>query len=331
MISPEKSADKKVLAFRAEGDTDNDDDVNKRSIDDIDKPDKDQISEEQQKELDAFARGDIEKLRSKYLLHRFWRTARGFWRRKGGDRLAWVLPGRPPRADPAESCGRKYGINFWNRAIFDALEKHDSAKVLYLSAIFFPLAAVSVRIGMANVYARMSTQRRWRAWMADLSLADGSRTAATISSISSAAIIRIRKGGSTEDLRVATDAPVDFAVGMLHAALSALTFIVVLWTIGGALTITVGGAAVTIPGFLVIAAVLYAVVASGAMMFVGSSFVTVSEAKNQTEAEYRYPLTRVRENGESIALLGGEEEERAGIDRSLERCCGPGASFAVST
>src|SRR6185369_10619220 len=33
------------------------------------------------------------------------------------------------------------------------------------------------------------------------------------------------------------------------------------------------------------------------------------------EAEFRYTLTRVRENGESIALLGGEEEERSGIDK----------------
>jgi putative ATP-binding cassette transporter len=45
----------------------------------------------------------------------------------------------------------------------------------------------------------------------------------------------------------------------------------------------------------------------------------VSEGKNQAEADYRYQLTRVRENGESIALLGGEEEERAGIDRLLGR------------
>jgi len=43
----------------------------------------------------------------------------------------------------------------------------------------------------------------------------------------------------------------------------------------------------------------------------------VSESKNQAEAEYRYALTRVRENGESIALLGGEEEERSGIDKSF--------------
>ncbi len=41
------------------------------------------------------------------------------------------------------------------------------------------------------------------------------------------------------------------------------------------------------------------------------------ESKNQAEAEFRYTLTRVRENGESIALLGGEDEERAGIDGSF--------------
>ena len=53
------------------------------------------------------------------------------------------------------------------------------------------------------------------------------------------------------------------------------------------------------------------------MIWIGKNFVVVSEGKNQAEAEYRYALTRIRENGESIALLGGEEEERAGIDRAF--------------
>ena len=52
-------------------------------------------------------------------------------------------------------------------------------------------------------------------------------------------------------------------------------------------------------------------------MTIGRRFVQVSEDKNQAEAEYRYALTRVRENGESIALLGGEEEERDGIDKNF--------------
>jgi vitamin B12/bleomycin/antimicrobial peptide transport system ATP-binding/permease protein len=55
------------------------------------------------------------------------------------------------------------------------------------------------------------------------------------------------------------------------------------------------------------------------MVLIGRRFVSGSEAKNQTEAEYRYLLTRLRENGESIALTGGEDEERAGADRSLKK------------
>ncbi|MGX1317619.1 ABC-type uncharacterized transport system fused permease/ATPase subunit [Bradyrhizobium sp. USDA 377] len=66
-----------------------------------------------------------------------------------------------------------------------------------------------------------------------------------------------------------------------------------------------------------IAAVFYAAIASGSIMTIGRGFVQVSEDKNQAEAEYRYTLTRVRENGESIALLGGEEEERDGIDKTF--------------
>jgi vitamin B12/bleomycin/antimicrobial peptide transport system ATP-binding/permease protein len=74
-----------------------------------------------------------------------------------------------------------------------------------------------------------------------------------------------------------------------------------------------------VPGFLVISAVIYAVAASGCMTLIGRRFVAVSEAKNQSEAEMRYVLTRLRENGESIALIQGEEEEREGVDRSLSK------------
>jgi len=67
------------------------------------------------------------------------------------------------------------------------------------------------------------------------------------------------------------------------------------------------------------------------MVLIGSRFVRVSETKNQTEAEYRYVLTRLRENGESIALIHGEEEERAGVNRSLRRVVRAWSSVAAQT
>ncbi|MCK1358622.1 ABC transporter ATP-binding protein/permease [Bradyrhizobium sp. 199] len=258
---------------------------------------------------------EAEQVRKDYLLTRFRISARGFWGRSG-DRLAWpfsiglglliIL-----------TVGFQYGINVWNRAIFDAIEKRDAASVFHLTALFFPLAIGSIVLAVAQVFARMGIQRRWRAWL------------------TSSVLTRWLKNGRyyqlnlvggdhenpeyriAEDLRVATDSPVDFVAGVTAALLSAVTFIVVLWTIGGALTVTLGGSSVTIPGFLVIAAMLYAGIASGSILVIGRRFVQVSEDKNQAEADFRYTLTRVRENGESIALLGGEEEERGGIDRNF--------------
>jgi putative ATP-binding cassette transporter len=105
---------------------------------------------------------------------------------------------------------------------------------------------------------------------------------------------------------------------VITAVLSAATFIVILWAIGGAFIVHLGGMSITIPGFLVVAALIYAAAASGFMVLIGRRFIAVSESKNQAEAEYRYVLTRLRENGESIALLQGEDEERNGVDRSFK-------------
>jgi putative ATP-binding cassette transporter len=105
---------------------------------------------------------------------------------------------------------------------------------------------------------------------------------------------------------------------MVTAFLSAATFITVLWTIGGSLTFALSGGEITIPGFLVVAAVAYAVLASTSMVLIGRRFVRVSEAKNQSEAEYRYVLTRLSESGESIAVLGGEGQEREAVGEALQ-------------
>ena len=255
------------------------------------------------------------KLRRHFLLKRFWKSAAGFWR-AGGDRQSWILSALI-LLTVLLSLAASVGMNLWNRAIFDALEQRDAGTVLFWSMIYVPLLALSVAFVVTQVYARMTMQWRWRAWvnqhLLDHWLKNGRYYQLNL------------VGGDhanpeyriADDIRVATDAPVDFVTGITSAFLSAATFIVVLWTIGGALTFTLAGTEITIPGFLVIAAVLYALLASGAMVLIGRGFVTASEKKNQAEAEYRYVLTRLRENGESIAVLGGEDEERRAADQSL--------------
>src|ERR1700716_764532 len=106
---------------------------------------------------------EAEQARKDYLLTRVWSSAKGFWG-KGGDRLAWVFSIGLLILIVA-NVGFQYGINVWNRAVFDAIEKRESATVFYLTSVFFPLAIGSVLLGVAQVFARMGIQRRWRGWL----------------------------------------------------------------------------------------------------------------------------------------------------------------------
>src|SRR3954468_17528146 len=62
---------------------------------------------------------EVEQARKDYLLTRFWISARGFWG-KGGDKLAWAFSIGLLLMIIA-NVAFQYGINVWNRAIFDAI------------------------------------------------------------------------------------------------------------------------------------------------------------------------------------------------------------------
>ena len=287
-----------------------------QKLDEFSETEKSQKFEDEMKALEESGE-DTEELRRQYLLRRFWQTASGFWSVRG-PRIAWLLSGAL-LVIILFNVAASYGMNLWNRAIFDALETRNSNAVFFLSMIYFAILLASVAVNVTQVYARLTLQRRWRQWLFD-NLVDRWLTSGRyyqlnlVSGDHQNPEYRI-----ADDVRIAIESPVDFVTGMTTAFLSAVTFIVVLWTIGGALDFTIGGIHVHIPGFLVIAAVIYAAAASGSMVIIGRRFVAVSEEKNQSEAELRYVLTRLRENGESIALIQGEEEERAGVDRSLKK------------
>jgi putative ATP-binding cassette transporter len=99
----------------------------------------------------------------------------------------------------------------------------------------------------------MTLQRRWRAWLAnrltDRWIANGRYYQLNLIPGDHAN----PEHRIADDVRIATESPVDFVSGIAHALLFAATFIAVLWTIGGTLSFSVAGLQVEIPGFLVIA------------------------------------------------------------------------------
>lgn len=225
------------------------------------------------------------------LLTRFWHTASGFWR------SSLSLWGLVALLVITVLLGLlvQYRLNIWNRDFFDALERKDGPELGQQALAFVPLVVASTTIAIFGVWSRMTAQRQWRDWLSQhligrwlangrycrLHLAPGDHDNPEY---------RI-----AEDARVATDAPIDFAVGLLQSVLIAITFIHVLWVVGGDLVIKASGRLIVIPGYLVFAAVVYAILTSSAMLLIGRRLVPVVEAKNEAEAELRHAATRLRQ------------------------------------
>jgi putative ATP-binding cassette transporter len=119
-----------------------------------------------------------------------------------------------------------------------------------------------------------------------------------------------------EDINMFIDRTLSISVGLLSAIVTLCSFVVILWALSAAAPLHLFGASFTIPGYLVWAALLYAVVGTTLTHLIGWPLVSLNFRQQRFEADFRFNLVRVRENSEQIALLGGESAER---ERLLDR------------
>jgi putative ATP-binding cassette transporter len=248
-------------------------------------------------------------------LRRFFQSASGYWTSQPA-REAWIVT-TSLVVVVLVSLGITYSINLWNRSFFDAIEAKNTAIATHQAILFPALVGAYLVLCVFGMWARMTLQRTWRAWLNEHILARW---------LNKSRFYKLELMGGdhknpehriNDDLRIATEMPVDFVTGFMTALLSAVTFLGILWMVGGSLAVQALGLQVKIPGFLVIAAFLYALLANGSMLAIAFRFIPITQQKNQAEAEYRYALTRVRENAESIALLGGGAAEQGRLGQSF--------------
>ncbi|MBN9436732.1 ABC transporter ATP-binding protein/permease [Bosea sp. (in: a-proteobacteria)] len=250
-------------------------------------------------------------------MRQFFRVALRFW--TGESRLrAWTLT-LLVLFFVAAQLGAAVGVNGWNRLFFDALEKRDLAGVWY-AVSWLPLLIVGSALSLSClVVGRMLLQVRWREWLtrhiAGWWIADQRYYRLQfITREQSAPEYRI-----ADDVRLAIEPLVEFAIGLISAAVTAATFAAILWQVAGSAHFSLGGTEIVIPSYMALAAVLYAVIASLAAYFAGRPLVPRIAAKNEAEALFRAEMTRLRENAESIALIKGDADERDSVGENYGR------------
>jgi vitamin B12/bleomycin/antimicrobial peptide transport system ATP-binding/permease protein len=249
------------------------------------------------------------------LAFRFWQTASGFWR--GRDSYsAWLLTALMVVAVLLQ-LAIQYRLNYWSRDFFDAFGRRDGPRLRAEALIFLPLAGSSIIVAALAVWARMTTQRRWRAWLTekviDRWLAnDLFRHLRFTAGEDQNPEYRI-----AEDARVATDAPIALTLGLLTAVLNAVIFIGILWNVGGDLVVNIFDYVLTVPKYLVIAVAIYSTLVSVAVMIIGRRLIHVIAGKNAAEAQLRSVGSHLRERGTRTATSQGEAEQHRSLSRAL--------------
>ena len=251
----------------------------------------------------------------KELLARFWQTASLFWL----GRRSWPAWGLTVFliAIVLLQIVMQYLLNFWNRDFFNALEARDGGRVWHEIEVLIPLVAGSVALAAISVWGRMTAQRLWRrnltTRLIDYWLAKDNYRKLDYTVVGH----QNPEYRIAEDARIATDSPVDLAVGLLSAVLVAITFFGILWKVGGDYTFSVFGAAISIPGYLVFGVILYSTIFTGAMLFIGRPLTNIIQAKNQAEAELRADADLLREVGEGFAPPGSDVERQRAVWTAL--------------
>lgn len=251
---------------------------------------------------------------------RFARLTRGFWRgRSALQAWFWSLS---LAAAIVLSVFANVTVNRWNGWFFDALEKRDSESALIAVAIFPVLMLIVAGLGVVILVTRETFQVHWRHWVTGR-LADGW--------LGERRFLHLRLSGNepanpeyriADDVRWATEPLVDFAIGLLSAVITIVTFIEILWEIGGGITVPLAGGMLTIPAYLVLAAITYAVLVSGLITAVGRRLPGLIARRNESEARLRFALMRIRDQSDAIALSRSEGGERRAIAQTYDQLVG---------
>ena len=209
------------------------------------------------------------------------------------------------------TVGLNVRFNTWYNDFYNTLQEYDWAQFRRQLAIFGVLAFLFIVVAVYSLYLRQILHIRWRRWLTDRFLRNW---------LGNQSYYRLQLNQVTTpdnpDQRISDDldrfATITLALslGLLSSFVTLVSFLSILWTLSGALTIPLGGgAAIHIPGYMVFAALIYAVGGTLLTRWIGYPLIQLNFDQQRYEADFRFSMVRLRENAENVAFYGGEARE----------------------
>src|SRR5262245_52169640 len=209
-------------------------------------------------------------------------------------------------------------LNDWNQPFYDALTRRDLNEFLYQLGVYFIIVACLLVLDVSQRWITETFKFRLREGLTRdlLNLWMAPRRAFWLATSGG-------QMGVNPDQRLAEDAhklcdiSADLSIGLFRATVLLVSFSCVLWPISNDFTFRFGDTDYAVPGFMLWAAFLYALLGSLLSYFVGRSLIRRNADRYAREADLRFALVRISEHVDGITLAAGEDDERRRVEMHL--------------
>ncbi len=210
-------------------------------------------------------------------------------------------------------------FNQWNNAFFTALQDKNGTVFFRQLLGLSWLVGLTILFAVYQLYLNQMLEIRWRRWLTERYLrawlTDGAYYRMQL----------VAREADNPDQRIAEDVhllishTLTLAIGGLRALVTLVAFVAILWALSGTLTVPLRGwFSIMLPGYMVWAAILYAIGGTWLTHWIGRPLVRLNYDKQRCEADFRFGLVRFRENTEGVALYRGEADELRGFRDRFE-------------
>ncbi|MEA2929627.1 MAG: vitamin B12/bleomycin/antimicrobial peptide transport system ATP-binding/permease protein [Hyphomicrobiales bacterium] len=207
----------------------------------------------------------------------------------------------------------------WNARFFNALEARDWDAFRRELVIFGLITLGAIAVGMAQYFFGTTLQIRLRRFMTErfvaIWMANGRH-------------YRLRFVDNTVDnihLRIGNDVLLfvqrthELGTGLLQSVVALVSFAIILWGLSAATPLPLFGRDWSFPGYLVFTALAYAGIGTLVAHLIGWRLIPLQFNQQRYESDFRFAMARVTDNAEPVALMGGEEVERADLRTRFAR------------
>jgi ABC-type uncharacterized transport system, permease and ATPase components len=209
-------------------------------------------------------------------------------------------------------------LNAWNRPFYDAIQERNFSEFAYQCLVFFVIAGSLLALNVAQAWLREMIKLRSREWL--------TRDLFT-QWLKPGRAVRLAYAGEfgvnpdqriQQDTSQLTELAAELGIGLLQSSLLLIAFLGVLWSLSGALSIPIGGVELTIPGYMVWCAILFAAAGSWLTWRVGGPLVGLNARRSQRESGLRFALVQINQQADNIAHYHREESEKQRLGVELD-------------